>query len=314
MARKKTDYGEYEDDIEGIGPEAYASGALGGATTGAAVGTAVAPGIGTAVGAGIGAGVGLLGAALQNKQYKEAQLRDLQLEEELGNVDHLATYMESIGAAANASAYNQAAQAEQAGARAGLSGAAQADFTMQAKRNASGALFGATAQAVLPASQADIAEKNRIVQETFDRQELLDQGVDNKLLGAFGGLAGVATQFAATQDKNLQNPEGLTDLYGSEDSATSKSTSRGSINDYFGSTKQANELEALQAGYNDYQLQTETGSFAAFNNPNAIYVEDLVAKGYDPYASATPYGSTPIGAGAPPGALIPPSALTEEEM
>lgn len=203
MARYDKDLDEDEfDEYYGRGERlgTVASGAATGASAGAAIGTLV-PGVGNVVGgvAGgvIGGAVGLYQGSKDKEAAYEAMMRDQELQERLGSVDHLEAFSESIALQTAEGAQRGAAKSRQAAARGGLSGAQQAGLLASSARTGAVARTRALAGAVAPAAAADRSEKKRILQEEGARQALLDdasQGSD--AIANFGKAAGIATTAA----------------------------------------------------------------------------------------------------------------------
>ena len=180
----------------------YLSGMGTGASSGAMIGTAIAPGVGTAIGAGegglAGLGVGIGQNVAQRKALEAAYENDLKIQERLSEVDYMEDFMTTQAALATGREEEAEMSARQAATRAGLSGGAAEDFARSAKQDVALAKSAALASAVPAAARADIAERQRIMQEEVTRQALYDEvSTAPDYLGGFGQFAGMATQ--ATQ-------------------------------------------------------------------------------------------------------------------
>lgn len=229
----------YDDDyyLTGMDKAGNLLGGMGtGATSGAAIGSAIGtilpgPGnvIGGTIGGVVGAGAGLVAGGLQNKADQQAltaaMKRDAELEREIDEVDHFAPYLEAINARTVGKEQQAGIRSRQAAARGGLSHAAQEDIAGQSIHQAGIERGSALASAVPAAAQADIAEKNRILQEEFGRQGLLDAATSSQdILGAFGSVAAGATALSqikqspdtASSKDALVNTGVTLDIYGSD--------------------------------------------------------------------------------------------------
>lgn len=171
-----------------------------GATSGAAIGNVV-PGLGTVPGMLIGGVAGLGAGIAQNRSDQQAleaaMIRDEELEARIADVDNFAPFLEAINARTVGREQEAGIRSRQAAARGGLSQAAQEGIASQAIQQAGIERGTALAQAVPLAAQADIAEKNRILQEEFGRQQLLDEAMASQdVLSSFGQAAGSAAMLS----------------------------------------------------------------------------------------------------------------------
>lgn len=188
--------------LGGVGTGA-SSGAVIGATSGAVIGspTGVGAPIGALVGGGAGAAIGgVVGAGaglaqfFSDKRAEEAALeRDDELEARLADVNNLEQFMSARAVAASGQRQEAQLQGQQAAARGGLSASAGFGLGQEAQRDVDQAFASSIAQAVPGAAQADVMERQQILNEEIQRQQLLDDATAGQdILSSFGQAAGLA--------------------------------------------------------------------------------------------------------------------------
>lgn len=194
--------------LEGL--QTIGGSAISGGGAGAAVGSII-PGVGNVAGgvggAAIGAGLGIVDLLNQREQIEAARLRDEELEDELSGVNNRRSIAQAVNAGTASRSSSARADAASAGARAGLSSGGIAGLERQVlgdiDRNASEAIASSGPAAI----QADLIERQAILSETTERQDLFDLATagDSGINEALGALGGVAANFAAV--KNRDNPD-----------------------------------------------------------------------------------------------------------
>lgn len=178
--------------------------AVSAAGTGAVSGFSTGGVTGAIAGAAGGLIVGGIEGERAERLKREAILRDIELEKELDAVDNLEEYITATSVGSAGQRQESTMQARQAAARAGLGEAAGQDLARQAGAMVDTAQSKATAQAMGVANQADIADKQSILQEEFGRQELFSDAASyDSALSDLGELGGSLAEAAQTKDSEV---------------------------------------------------------------------------------------------------------------
>jgi len=176
--------------------QAVASGAMSGLMSGAGMGGSVGGPYGALIGA---AGGAIAGGALGRQQALEdeeaiaaAEARDKELAERIASVNSLEGVMGAVASQTAGQRREAELAASGAAARGGLSSAASFDLGQKAASGADRNRALAVGSAVTAASNADLNEKNRLINEEANRQALLDDATVSQYGQILDGLGGIA--------------------------------------------------------------------------------------------------------------------------